>query len=58
MSQSDNIELSNIDLDEMDRQNAEEEASLRAEINAIKQEYVEKFGEPAQLGEAPVEKAA
>lgn len=58
MSQSNEIRLTNIDLDEMDRQNAVEEANLQAEITAIKQEFVEKHGKPVPLAEVPVEKAA
>ena len=57
MNKSDNIQLPNIDLDDLDRQNAEEEAVLQAEIDAIKQEYVERFGEPLQLNDTTTKEA-
>lgn len=57
MSQNNNVQIPNIDLDELDRQNAAEEATLQAEIDAIKQEYVERFGTPAPLDEDSAKEA-
>jgi hypothetical protein len=36
-----------MDLSDLERKHAEEESRLQAEIEQIKQSYVEKFGEPS-----------
>lgn len=52
---NDSFIKSEINLDELEKQNARDEAELQAEIDAIKQEYVEKFGgPPTPLADAPV----